>query len=46
MIDLVEGKIYKLREKCDKKGDSSWWLVESSDDKIGYVPSNYVKLLD
>ncbi len=46
MIDLTEGKIYKIKEKCDKKLDPEWWLVESSENKIGYVPQCYVKLLD
>lgn len=46
MIDLVEGKIYKLKEKCDKRGDGEWWLLESHENKIGYVPQSYVKLLD
>jgi hypothetical protein len=45
MIDLVDGNIYQVHEKQDKKGNKDWWLVES-DNNIGYVPRTYVKLLD
>ena len=46
MIDLIEGEIYKVIEKFDKKNNPEWWLVELSELKRGYVPRNYVKLLD
>ena len=45
MIDLKEHEIYKVIEKTDKKGDPEWWLVEY-EQKTGYVPKNYVKLLE
>jgi hypothetical protein len=45
MIDLSEGHLYKVIEKCDKKRDAQWWLVQDSKSRLGYVPSNYVKLL-
>lgn len=45
MMDLVDGDIYQVLEKQDKKGNSDWWLVESNKN-VGYVPRTYVKLLD
>ena len=46
MIDMREGDVYKVLEKCDKKNDPEWWLVENDQKISGYVPKNYVKLLD
>ena len=45
MMGLKKDEIYKVIEKSDKKGDANWWLVEF-DNKKGYVPKNYLKLLD
>lgn len=45
MMDLIDGDIYQVLEKHDKKGNPDWWLVESNK-SIGYVPRTYVKLLD
>ena len=47
MIDLREGEKYLVLEKCDKKNNSEWWLVEyDKTQSRGYVPKNYVKLLN
>ena len=45
MINLFEGEIYRVIDRFDKKGNPDWWLVEINSER-GYVPSNYVKLLD
>lgn len=45
MIDMNEGDIYQVLEEHDKQGNGEWWLVESNN-KIGYVPKSYIKLLD
>ncbi len=45
MLGLKKDEIYKVIEKADKKGDASWWLLEY-DNKKGYVPRSYLKLLD
>ena len=45
MINLVEGKLYKVKEECDSSGNTEWWLVEDNE-SFGFVPANYVKLLD
>jgi predicted metal-dependent peptidase len=45
-IDMKKGEIFKVLEKCDKKNDSEWWLVQYDKTmSVGYVPKNYVKLL-
>ena len=46
MLDLIDGEIYKVIEKCDKKNDPEWWLIENKNNFRGYVPRSYVKLLD
>ncbi len=43
---MIKGEIYKVLEKCDKKNDPEWWLVQCVKTmRKGYVPRNYVKLL-
>lgn len=46
MIDLVEGKLYKVKEDCDSSGNKEWWLIEDNNETTGYVPANFVQLLD
>ena len=45
MIGLVEGELYRVLKKCDKKNDPDWWLIER-ENKQGYAPRNYLKLLE
>ena len=45
MIGMSEGDVYQVLEKHDKQDNGEWWLVESND-KVGYVPRSYIKLLD
>lgn len=46
MIDLVKNQKYRVLEKCDKRGDEQWWLLESTVNGLkGYVPKSYVKIL-
>jgi hypothetical protein len=33
-------------EKKDKTGCTEWWLVQNSNGVKGYVPSNYILLLE
>lgn len=45
-IDLVRNQKYRVLEKCDKRGDPEWWLVESMANGLrGYVPKNYIRIV-
>ena len=45
MIDMSEGNIYQVLARQDKQGNPDWWLIQS-DSNTGYVPKNYIKLLN
>ncbi len=40
-ISMEEGNIVNVLRKCDKEGNSEWWLIETSNGR-GYVPALYL----
>lgn len=45
-MTIKEGEVLLVLEKEDKNGCKDWWLVQNSNGFKGYVPSNYVYLLE
>lgn len=44
-ISLTENSVVMLVSDHDIEGNSEWWLVDK-DGKQGYVPSNYLTLIE
>lgn len=46
-LTIIEGERLKIIQMHDDNLNSEWWLVEKNEsNKIGYVPSNYVRLCE
>ena len=44
-LSAEEGVIVTVIRKCDKTGNSDWWLVEY-DSKRGYIPASFMEEID
>lgn len=45
-LTISEGEKLKVVQKNDDNLNSEWWLVEKENKTIGYVPSNYVEIIN
>ena len=41
-LSVKRGQPVKIKQKCDMKQNSEWWLVENIHKQTGYVPANYL----
>lgn len=44
-LSVKEGEIVDLIEESDMDGNREWWLVSNSEGKQGYVPANYMSIV-